>query len=361
MKDIIENEKLKSLFNPPNPGDVVKGKIIGRKKSNLFLDLGNFGTGVISGKELAQAKNLLKDKKIGEEISAKVIEVDNAQDYVELSVAEAQEELAWIKVKELKEKEEIFPVKILKANKGGLIAEIEKIPAFLPVSHLSSENYPYIKDGDQTKIMAELQKFIGQELQVKILNLDSKQKVLILSEKKALAEKTKEALKNLKIGDVVEGKITGLVDFGAFMKFKAPETDKEIEGLIHLSELDWQVIEDPAKIVKIGQKIKAKIIDLSQDKVSLSLKALQENPWGDIEKKHQKGEIISGEVVKFNPFGAFVKITPQIQGLAHVSEFGTQAKMKQALKIGEKYQFEILLIDAQEYRINLRLIPQKNE
>lgn len=370
MKEIIESEELKSFFNPPNLGDIVKGKILNKEKSTMFLDLDNFGTGIISGKEFSQAKNLFKNKNVGDEISARVIELDDEDGYVKLSVTDAQTELSWINIKEAKEKEDIFTIRVLKVNKGGLMAEAEGIPAFLPVSQLSPENYPYVEDGDQAKILQKLQKFIGQELKVKILSIDSKQKSLILSEKKAKIENIKQALKKCQIGGMVKGEITGVVDFGAFMKFSIPSksTDKdmsgkkaepeEIEGLIHVSELDWKLIEDPFEIVKMGQKVKAKIIDISNGKVSLSLKALKENPWENIEKKHKKGDVIQGEVSKLNPFGAFVKITPEIQGLIHISEFGDQTKMKQTLKIGKKYKFEILLINPKEYRINLKLASE---
>ena len=249
----------------------------------------------------------------------------------------------------------VIKVKILKANKGGLISELSGIAAFLPVSQLSSEHYPKVEGADSNKILRELQKFIGKDLEVKILTLDLEQGQIILSEKIKETEKIKEILKNYKVGNVVEGEISGLVDFGAFIKFG----EENLEGLIHISELDWKIVEDPSEVVKIGQKVKAEIIDISDEKVSLSLKALKKDPWKDIEKKYKKGDVVSGRVTKFNPFGAFVQMTPKIQGLCHISEFSSQQKMQDILKIGKKYDFKILLIEPKEHRMSLKLAVEK--
>jgi len=214
-------------------------------------------------------------------------------------------------------------------------------------------------------------------MKVKIFDFDQKEEKLILSEKAKETEKLKEILKNYKVGNIVEAEITGIADFGAFVKFLPSEAlpcqqaglaKKDsvgpIEGLIHISELDWQLIEDPSEIVKVGQKVKAKIIDISNGKASLSLKALKKDPWKDIEKKYKKDDAANGKVIKFNPFGAFVQISPKIQGLCHVSEFGSQKKMEEVLKIGEKYDFQILSIEPAEHRMSLRLVenpPQRGE
>jgi small subunit ribosomal protein S1 len=280
------------------------------------------------------------------------VDLENKDGYIELSLKEASNLLTWQNLKEKKEKGENILIKVLKVNKGGLMTEISGIPAFLPVSQLSQEHYPRVEGADTAKILRELQKFINQELEVKILDLNQEERKLILSEKAKETEKIKELLKNFKVGDVIEGEITGIVDFGAFMKF-GPEN---LEGLIHISELDWQIIANPADIVKIGEKVKAKIIDISGDKVFLSLKALKEDPWQEVEKKYKKGDIVKGKVTKFNPFGAFVEVEKKIQGLCHISEFGTQKKMEESLKIGETFNFEILLIDAKAHKMSLRLV-----
>lgn len=351
MKNLLEQN---NLLKPPKIGEIIEGKIISKGRSVLFLDLGKLGTGIIYGKEFQEAKDTLKNLKIGDNIFAKIIELEDEEGYIELSVSQAGMELAWEALIQKKERGESLIIKILGANKGGLLTEISGISGFLPVSQLSSEHYPRVEGGDLTRILRELQKFIGKEMEVQIFDLDSKTGKLILSEKATKTERIKEILKNYKVGEVVEGEITGLTDFGAFIKF-----GKEgLEGLIHISELDWQLIEDPAEIVKVGEKVKAKIIEISGDKVSLSLKALKKDPWKDIEKKYKKGDIISGKVTKFNLFGAFVKISPKIQGLCHISEFGSKSKMEEILKIGKKYNFQILSIDPAEHRMSLKLVSK---
>ncbi len=340
------------LVKPPKVGEIIEGKVIGKERSALFLDLGALGTGIIYGREFQEAKEELKNLKIGDSVFAKIVELENEAGYIELSVSQASNELIWEGLKQKKEKGETIAVKILGANRGGLLTEISGVSAFLPVSQLSPEHYPRVEGGDSTKILKELQKFIGETLEVKIFDLSPKEKRLILSEKVKEIEKIKEILKKYKTGEIVEGEITGITDFGVFIKFGA----ENLEGLIHISELDWAIIADPSEIVKVGEKVKAKIIEISDDKISLSLKALKKDPWEGIEKKYKKGDIISGKVTKFNPFGAFIQITPKIQGLCHISEFGTKTKMEEKLKIDKKYDFQILSIDPEAHRMTLKLI-----
>jgi len=364
-KEIEKSEK-EDLMKPPKIGEIVKGKIIGQGRASVFLDLGVYGTGIIFGREFHEAKNELKSLKTGDDIFTKVVDLENEEGYVELSLSKAGKEIAWEELAQKKENDESIKIKVVGANKGGLLAEVSGISAFLPVSQLSSANYPKVEGGDSQKILKSLQKFIGQELEVKIFDFDKKEEKLILSEKAKQNKRIKEILEKYKVGDIVEGEVTGVVDFGAFVKFSAPENNKkdeitELEGLIHISELDWQLIEDPSEIIKNGQKVKAKIIDISNGKVSLSLKALKEDPWKNIEEKYKKGDLIKGEVTKFNPFGAFIKITDKIQGLCHVSEFSSHSKMEEILKIGEKHDFQIITVEPSEHRMSLKLIQEKPE
>jgi len=355
MENILEKD---NLLRPARVGEIIQGKIISTGKASVFLDLGSRGTGIIYGREFYEAKDKLKKLKIGETIFAKIIDLENEGGYIELSLTKAGKELAWEELSQRKEKDETIKVKILGANKGGLLAEVSGIPAFLPVSQLSSANYPKVEGGDSQMIFKELQKFVGKEMEVKIFDFDQREEKLILSEKAKETKKIKEALKNYKVGDIVEVETTGIVDFGVFVKFKTDKTPEKLEGLIHISELDWQLIENPSEIVKVGEIVKAKIIDISDGKVSLSLKALKKDPWIDIEKKYKKGDIIKGEVKKFNPFGAFIQVSPKIQGLCHISEFGSQKKMEETLRIGKKYNFQILLIEPKEHRMTLNLLTK---
>ena len=220
MEETLEKE---NLARPPRIDEIIEGKIIGKEKGALFLDLGAYGTGIIYGREFYEARGELKDTKVGDKIFAKVIDLDNEEGYVELSVKEAGEVLAWETLKQKKESGEPLAIKILGANKGGLLAEVLGIAAFLPVSQLSPEHYPRVEGGDTTKILRELQNFIGKDLEVKVFDFSQKEGKLILSEKAKETEKIKEILKNYKVGDVVEGEITGLTNFGAFMKFLPSE------------------------------------------------------------------------------------------------------------------------------------------
>jgi len=283
MNFLVKN----NLLKPAKVGDVVEGKVIVKESGKLFLDLGPIGTGIIYGKEFYEAKDKIKDLKIGDNLFAKIISLENEEGYIELSISQAGRELAFEALKQKKERGEKILVKISRVNKGGLLTEVMGIPAFLPVSQLVSEHYPRVEKGDPTKILRELQKFIGKELEVKILDLSQKKEQIILSEKAKELDKMKEILKNYKVGNLVEGEITGITDFGAFLRF-----DQNLEGLIHISELDWKIVEDPSEIVKVGDKVKAKIIEISDDKVFLSLKALKKIP-GKILKKNIKREILS--------------------------------------------------------------------
>jgi len=350
MKELLEKNNLIRL---PKIGEIIEGKVIGKERQGLFLDLGALGTGIIYGKEFQEAKNELKNLKIGDSVFAKIIDLENEAGYIELSISQASEELIWEGLSLKKENGEVVVVKISGANRGGLLTEISGIPAFLPVSQLESCHYPRVEGGDMAKILKELQKFVGKEMEVKIFDLSKKERKLILSEKIKEIERIKEVLKNYKVGEVVEGEITGITDFGAFVKF-----GENLEGLIHISELDWKIIEDPSEVVKVGEKVKAKIIEISGEKVSLSLKALKKDPWLTLEEKYKKGDIVSGKVTKFNPFGAFVRITPEIQGLCHISEFGTKIKMAERLKIDKNYDFQILEIQKEEHRMSLKLAKE---
>ncbi len=232
------------------------------------------------------------------------------------------------------------------------MAVIDGVEGFLPVSQLTPKHYPRVEKGDKQKIFEELQKFVGREMAVKIIDLDPRGSKLIVSEREVASPEFKTALSKYKVGDVISGEISGVVDFGAFVKF---ENEPLLEGLIHISELDFKLIDHPANFVKVGERVKAKIINIEDDKVSLSLRSLKRDPWIDVEEKYKKGDAVKGEVTKFNPFGVFVRLDPDIQGLCHISEFGSEAKMREKLARGGSYQFKIKSIDSREHRMSLGL------
>jgi small subunit ribosomal protein S1 len=342
---------------PPKIGELVEGTVIAKERGAVFLDLGPLGTGIIYGKEFFDAKEQLKKMEKGTSLFVKIIDFKNEQGYVEISLNQAGEELSWDNLKQKQSSKEMFAVKITKANKGGLICEVKGMQAFIPVSQLSPEHYPRVEGGDSEKILQELQKFVDLELTVSVLDLDQRNKKLILSERAKYEEETKKVLQSYTIGDVVEGEITGISNFGVFMKFQPSKEqgEVEVEGLIHISELDWQLIENPSDVVRVGETVKAKIIDIASGRVSLSLKALKEDPWEGIEAKYKKGDVVKGTVTKLNPFGAFVQLESKIQSLCHISEFESKEEMEKKLKPSHDYTFEILVIEPQNHRINLKL------
>ena len=350
MKNVVQAEK--SLFQLPRKGDVVEGIVIDKVGGVLYLDLGHIGTGVIYGIEYLKAQDEIKKLKKQDKVVAKVIEVENEDGYRELSMKEAKEEKNWKLMEGAQRSQEPMEVEVVEANKGGLMVRIGDLNGFLPVSQLAPANYPRVEGGDKNKILNELRKFIGKKIRVQVLDANSKDEKLIFSEKAVENESIKMALKKYAVGDTVDGEITGVVDFGAFIKF-----DPLLEGLIHISELDWSLIENPRDVVKVGDKLKAQIVDIADDgKVSLSLKTLKKNPWAGIEEKYKIGGMVDAEVTKISPYGALVKIDEGVQGLVHISEFKDGGELKEKIQEGKKYKFEIVNVDTEEYKIALKLV-----
>lgn len=337
-------------------GDIVEGEVIEKKGSRMFVDLGVRGTGIVYGREYTEANDIIKGLQPGDQLHAKVVETENDEGYIELSLKEAGREKNWQEMRQLMESGATIKLKVLEANRGGLILEYLGVAGFLPASQLAQEHYPRVEDGDKEKIFEALKKLVGQEMDVAIIDINSIESKLIFSEKSKETEAVKQKLAKYKVGDVVEGEIAGIVSFGAFIKF-----GDGLEGLVHISEIDWQLISNPADVLKVGEKVQAKIIAMEGEKVSLSLKALKEDPWAKAEERYKKGDVVSGIITKFNPFGAFVKLEESIQGLAHISEFGTEAKMKEVLKLGEPHEFKILSIDVREHRLALGLIKEESK
>lgn len=351
MKD--KNALLKTNFDVPKVGDIIEGTVFEINRNGLFVDLENFKTGVVLPREIKENPDYFKKIKKGDKILVKILQFENKDGYIEVSLKEAGAEYGWKGLENKMEVKEIVESKVLKANKGGLILEIDGIQAFMPVSQLSGEHYPRVEGGDTQKILQQLQKLVGKELKVRVIDLDPEENKLIVSEKATQEKEIEKIIKKYKIGDIVEGEVTGIVDFGVFIKFDS------LEGLVHISELAYQLIENPHDIVEIGEKVKAKIIEIDKDKISLSIKALKKNPWEKVRNKYKTDQTVKGTVTKFNPFGAFVQLDKDIHGLTHISEFGTEVKMKEMLEIGKKYNFKIISIKPSEYRMALKPIFEK--
>lgn len=350
----------------PQPGDVIEGTVVDVASSSILLDLGALGTGMVLGKEMKDGLATAKIKK-GDKVSATLVDLENEDGYIELSIREASYERAWEDLVSKKGKGETVTVKVMDANKGGLMTEINGITGFIPVSQLASEHYPRVEDGDKNKILELLKKLVGKELQVRILDADRDSEKLIASERAAASDKERKVISELGVGDIVEGEISGVVDFGAFVKFlpaskasTGSEADK-LEGLVHISELAWQLIDNPRDIVKTGDKVRAKIIGIDDTRISLSMKALEKDPWNDVFKRYNVGDVVTGKVDKINPFGAFVYLDKDIHGLAHVSEFQQVypgKKMDEVLVSGQEYDWKILSIEPKDHRMGLMIVKE---
>lgn len=350
----------------PQVGEVLEGTVIDATSNSLLLDLGSLGTGIVLGKEIKDGLSGEKLKK-GDAVTATLIDLENEDGYIELSIREASYERAWDDLKRRRDEQDVFGTKVLDANKGGLMVEVNGITGFIPVSQLASEHYPRVEDGDKNKILELLKKLIGKELIVRILDCDRETEKLIVSERAAMSEKEKEVIAQMSIGDIIEGEVSGVVDFGAFVKFlpsakegSEKESDK-LEGLVHISELAWQLIEDPRTIVKTGDKVRAKIIGIDDRRISLSIKSLEKDPWTEISAKYSVGDIVEGKVDKINPFGAFVYLDQDIHGLAHVSEFQEVypgKRMDEVLHSGETYKWKILSIEPKDHRMGLVIVKE---
>lgn len=358
-----KNEKIKSFTaaiatqSIPQIGKEISGKIIEISKNAIRLDLGIYGLGVIRGQELWESMDSYADFKLGDKVQATILELENEDGEMELTLKKLTQEEVWKELQKKQEKEEIISVKIQGANKGGLLSTIYGIPAFMPTSQLTPEHYPKVEGGDQYQILTKLQKFIGKKMSARIIAADPKEKKLIISEKQAVLDRQRKKLSKIKIGTCVEGKITAVVNFGAFLKFKLPNDPDEFEGLIHISELSWKKVDNPEDIVKVGEKVRAEIIGVDNTKITLSIKKLQKDPWKDAVKKYKVGQTVLGEITQIEPFGAFVQLDHDIHGLLHISEIATKKidDPRKILKIGDKKKFKILSIEPEEHRLGLSL------
>ena len=333
-------------------GDLIEVTLIENGNKAVFFEVPKVGTGIIYGVELINAKDILKNLEVGGSVIAKVVESENSDGFVELSLAEADKQRAWQEIREFKEADEPIEVVIKNANSGGLVADLAGLQAFLPASQLSNEHYPKDTDGDRGKILEELKKFVDSKLTVKIISANPRTNKLIISEREVVAEDIKEFLSKYKVNDEVSGIVSGVANFGVFIRFA---DQPEIEGLIHISELSHNVVDHPKEIVGVGDMVKARIIEIRDGRVSLSIKALQPNPWDKVADKFKEGSVVDGTVYKLNPFGAFIKLDDDITGLIHVSEFGSVEELKKELIPGESRQFLIDSIKAEEKRIILKL------
>ncbi len=338
----------------PIPGKLIEGTVVTVSKSRIMIDIGGVITGIITGKEVKDSLDTIKNIQVGDIISASVLEAENEDGYAVLSLRKASQEKSWKKFSDAYEKEEVVDVRASEANKGGLLLEIDGIKGFIPVSQLAPLHYPRVNGADSALILQKLQKLIGIPLDCKVIGIDKENGKLILSEKAAQSSQRSAALKKLKPGQKVKGRISGVVKFGIFVAFDG------LEGLVHISEIAWGHVSDPSDYGKVGDEVEVLVIGIENDKISLSMKRLIPDPWIDAAKKFKVGKVVEGEITRVAQFGAFIKLNDEINGLIHITEMPEGGDMSPAnLAVGQKVKAKIIDVNLDEHRIGLTLDLEK--
>ena len=327
-------------------GETVDGTVLSVKKHEILIDLGPLGVGLVPRREVSLSKNY----NVGDSVIASVIDTELEDGYSLLSLRKAAKDRGWDEVMAKLESGEIITVVPYDANRGGLLVEYEGIRGFLPVSQLSAEHYPRVGSSDKDEILQRLNSLVKKDIKARILDADRKANKLIFSEKEAVKEGLAERFQKLAIGDTVTGVVTGVVDFGVFVNVEG------IEGLIHISEISWERVNNPSDYVKVGQTIEAKIIAIDKERLSLSMKQLTKDPWLDEVEQFKSGEKVEGTVTRITPFGAFVQLSPAVEALVHVSELGGDGTdPEKVFTLNERKEFTVLDIDKENRKISLSL------
>ncbi len=344
-----------AIPTPPSSGDLVEGSIIAMGRGRVYVDLAPFGTGLIYGREYLNAADVLRKANVGDAISAKVIDPAGREGYIELSLKEARQAAIWSEAEQAIAAQTSYTLAVEEANKGGLILSWQGIQGFLPASQLSKEHYPRVPEGDKDKILGELMRLVGHPLTIRIITADPKEGKLIFSERTGNeAEEKASLIDKYQVGDVVSGEVTGVVDFGVFVKL-----EPGLEGLVHISELDWGLVEDPRALFAVGDAVRVKVIEIKDGKISLSIKALKENPWHTAAERYKKGMEVPGVIIKYNKHGALASVEEGVAGLVHVSEFPTPAELRETLELGKTYPFVITLFEPKDQRMTLSFSGKK--
>ncbi|MFA5946432.1 MAG: S1 RNA-binding domain-containing protein [Patescibacteria group bacterium] len=354
LNKLLEDSK---YFSMPVKGDLVKGKVLSTKSRKIKIDVNGLMVGVVRGRELYAEADIYKNLKAGDEVEATVVDLENEDGEMELSFRHAGQKRAWSDLTDLSKAGSAMAVKVLDANKGGLIVKVGHVQGFLPVSQLAPEHYPRVTGGDKQKILEKLKSYVGQDFRVKVLDVEEGDGKLIVSEKAVWEDEQKNIIAQCKVGDVIAGDVSAVADFGAFVKFYPTGTDVPLEGLVHISEIAWQRIDHPRDVMKVADHVRAEIIGIEGSKIFLSMKKLTDDPWKDVAKRYKVGDWVEGKIVKVNPFGFFVELDEDIQGLAHVSELSDkQVEDPSSLaKIGETMKFRVVSIEPHEHRLGLSL------
>lgn len=342
-------------------GANAEGTVLDIDKNSMYIDLSPFGTGIVFGREFLSIKDIIKNISVGDSITAQVIETEGYKGYIELSLKEARKATIWQEAEQFRKDGTVLSLTVKEANKGGLMIQWQGITGFLPASQLGPDNYPKVSGGDKNRILMELEKLVGQKLDLQVITVDLEEEKLIFTEKKdgnASAGSSRnnntdrgDLTESYKIGDVLDGEVTGAVDFGIFVRVA-----DNLEGLVHISELSWSLVENPESLYSAGDKVQVKIIDVTPEKVSLSIKALTPSPWEQARDKYKKDSEVSAVVIRYNEHGALVSVEEGVAGLVHVSDFADIAELKDKLSLGMNYSFKINAFDADKQKMTLSLV-----
>lgn len=347
MDELLASSDIQNL----KTGDVVEGNITSVKKHEVWIDLGPHGVGVVMRREIGHGQKL----EVGEAVTTSVVEPELEEGYALLSVRRATKDRGWDELQRIFNNKETIEISPYDANRGGLLVELEGIRGFLPVSQLAAGNYPRVSGADKDEILQKLNGLTNKSIKVRILDVSRKDNKLIFSEKEAVKEDTQAMFTKLKVGDTVEGVVTGVIDFGVFVNVDG------IEGLIHISEISWERVEDPRDYIKTGEKVQAKIIAIDKDRLSLSLKQMSEDPWLKEVKAFKVGDTAEGRVTRITPFGAFVQLSASVEALVHVSEMSNDDSVdpEKIFTLNEKKEFKVIDIDTDSRKIALSLKDTK--
>ena len=341
-------EKTIKVFND---GDLVSGQVVKIDHDEVLLDIGYKTEGVIPSRELSIKHDIDPSEvvELGSEVEALVLTKEDKEGRLILSKKRAQYERAWGDIEKVKENDGVVTGTVIEVVKGGLILDIG-LRGFLPASLV------------EMRRVRDLAPYIGQQIEAKIIELDKNRNNVVLS-RRAYLEETQSAVRSsflneLEKGQVREGVVSSIVNFGAFVDLGG------VDGLVHVSELSWKHIDHPSEVVEVGQPVTVEVleVDLDRERVSLSLKATQEDPWQAFARTHALGQIVPGKVTKLVPFGAFVRVEDGIEGLVHISELATRHVdlAEQVVSVGEEVFVKIIDIDMDRRRISLSL-KQANE
>ncbi len=329
-------------------GDTIKGKVLSIKKHEILIDLGTQGIGLVPRREVS----FVHDAKVGDEVTASVIDSEMPDGTVLLSLRKAAKDKGWDEIQAKFDNNETIEVIPSDANRGGLLVEYEGIRGFMPVSQLSAEHYPRVGSSDKDEILQRLNSLVGKPIKARILDANKRDNKLILSEKEAIKDGLAARFAELNVGDIIEGVVTGVVDFGVFVNIDG------IEGLVHISEISWERVNSPSDYVKVGDTIKAKIIAIDKERLSLSMKQLVEDPWISEVAGLKKGSRVEGTITRITPFGAFAQISPAVEALVHVSELGEGSDVdpEKIFTLNERKNFRVLDIDKENRKISLTIV-----